>query len=71
MTRMLRRTGLALARADHLSAARSGTGAPAKDLVLATQQRWLEVVGRETARRPRLSWSPSKVPVRPIAGRIW
>jgi hypothetical protein len=74
MVRALRRTGLALARADRVEVALSGSGTPASDAVLRIQLRWLEIVGREPTmlpgRRSRLSLIPASVAVN-VSGQRW
>ena len=75
MVRVMRRAGLALARADRAEVALAGSGTPASDAILGIQLRWLEIVGREPAmlpaRRPRLSLIPAPVAAQVGGRRAW
>ena len=65
MTRVLRRAGLALTRADRVNRAAPTNTAPTMDALLSAHVRWLEMVSRETtavpSRRPTLSLIPAPV----------
>ena len=65
MTRVLRRAGLALTRADRVSRSAPSDAVPTMDALLSAHVRWLEMVSRETtavpSRRPTLSLIPAPV----------
>jgi hypothetical protein len=75
MTRVLRRAGLALTRADHVERRAPSNAVPTMDALLSAHVRWLEMVSRETAavssRRPTLSLIPAPVYARAGGRHGW
>ena len=65
MTRVLRRAGLVLTKADRVNRPTASGAVPTMDALLGAHIRWLEMVGRETttvpSRRPTLSLIPAPV----------
>ena len=75
MTRVLRRAGVALSRADRVDRRASSSAVPTMDALLSAHVRWLEMVSRETTavpgRRPTLSLIPAPVYVRGASTYVW